>query len=155
MGELLICVASVPLQGFTGPVCQIDIDDCSSTPCLNGAKCIDHPNGYECQCATGKLQPTLHRWGGPLPADDCLPLAAHCHSTSSRELLLLFRYPPRCHCHSGSVHMCGWYLCVCGKLLVASLTPQEKENSRRMLPLTEALCRALVSRALQFRGLCF
>uniref|UniRef100_A0A8C0GY29 Neurogenic locus notch homolog protein 2 n=1 Tax=Chelonoidis abingdonii TaxID=106734 RepID=A0A8C0GY29_CHEAB len=41
------------LSGFTGAVCQIDIDDCSSTPCLNGAKCVDYPNGYECQCATG------------------------------------------------------------------------------------------------------
>lgn len=47
----------VPVPGFTGPVCQIDIDDCSSTPCLNGAKCIDHPNGYECQCATGEIFP--------------------------------------------------------------------------------------------------
>uniref|UniRef100_A0A7M4E463 Neurogenic locus notch homolog protein 2 n=1 Tax=Crocodylus porosus TaxID=8502 RepID=A0A7M4E463_CROPO len=46
-------IVSFSFSGFTGAVCQIDIDDCSSTPCLNGAKCIDHPNGYECQCATG------------------------------------------------------------------------------------------------------
>uniref|UniRef100_A0A673GGX8 Neurogenic locus notch homolog protein 2-like n=1 Tax=Sinocyclocheilus rhinocerous TaxID=307959 RepID=A0A673GGX8_9TELE len=40
---------------FTGTMCQIDIDECASTPCQNGAKCIDRPNGYECRCAEGKL----------------------------------------------------------------------------------------------------
>lgn len=72
MGQSLTYVTSVPLPGFTGPVCQIDIDDCSSTPCLNGAKCIDHPNGYECQCATGKCQHTL----GPL----AVPLSSTSYS---------------------------------------------------------------------------
>lgn len=37
-------------------MCQIDIDECSSTPCLNGAKCIDLPNGYDCECAEGKRE---------------------------------------------------------------------------------------------------
>uniref|UniRef100_A0A8C1WN15 Notch receptor 3 n=1 Tax=Cyprinus carpio TaxID=7962 RepID=A0A8C1WN15_CYPCA len=38
---------------FTGTMCQIDVDECASTPCQNGAKCIDRPNGYECRCAEG------------------------------------------------------------------------------------------------------
>lgn len=42
-------------SGFSGDMCQIDIDECSSTPCLNGAKCMDLPNGYECECAEGKI----------------------------------------------------------------------------------------------------
>ncbi|MBE7326251.1 calcium-binding EGF-like domain-containing protein, partial [Nocardioides sp. Y6] len=43
------------VSGFSGEMCQIDIDECSSTPCLNGAKCIDRPNGYECECAEGTI----------------------------------------------------------------------------------------------------
>lgn len=45
-------------SGFSGEMCQIDIDECSSTPCLNGAKCMDLPNGYECECAEGKIDST-------------------------------------------------------------------------------------------------
>lgn len=41
--------------GFTGEMCQIDIDECVSTPCYNGAKCLDRPNGYECECAEGSV----------------------------------------------------------------------------------------------------
>uniref|UniRef100_A0AAQ4PW40 Neurogenic locus notch homolog protein 1 n=1 Tax=Gasterosteus aculeatus aculeatus TaxID=481459 RepID=A0AAQ4PW40_GASAC len=39
--------------GFTGNVCQIDVDECASTPCKNGAKCTDGPNKYTCECTEG------------------------------------------------------------------------------------------------------
>ena len=28
----------------------LDIDECSSNPCLNGATCVDQVNGYVCSC---------------------------------------------------------------------------------------------------------
>ena len=38
--------------GFSGPHCDINIDDCSSSPCING-KCLDGVNRYECECNKG------------------------------------------------------------------------------------------------------
>jgi len=41
--------------GFSGRRCEIDIDECSSQPCYNGASCVDLPQGYRCHCAPGEL----------------------------------------------------------------------------------------------------
>jgi hypothetical protein len=40
--------------GFSGHLCQYDVDECASTPCKNGAKCLDGPNTYTCVCTEGK-----------------------------------------------------------------------------------------------------
>lgn len=48
------------VPGFTGTMCQIDIDECASTPCQNGAKCYDRPNGFECRCAEGTYEKRLY-----------------------------------------------------------------------------------------------
>lgn len=45
--------------GFSGRRCEIDIDECSSQPCYNGAGCIDLPQGYRCQCSPGKKKEVL------------------------------------------------------------------------------------------------
>lgn len=38
--------------GYTGPKCEIIINSCSSTPCLNGATCQRiSPIGYNCMCS--------------------------------------------------------------------------------------------------------
>lgn len=42
------------IAGFSGAMCQLDVDECASTPCRNGAKCVDQPDGYECRCAEGE-----------------------------------------------------------------------------------------------------
>ena len=31
----------------------VDIDDCKSSPCLNGATCMDGINSYTCKCVDG------------------------------------------------------------------------------------------------------
>ena len=31
----------------------VDIQECASDPCLNGATCTDLVNGYECTCPPG------------------------------------------------------------------------------------------------------
>ena len=33
--------------------CRIDVDECSSNPCLNGGFCTDQVNGYACSCQPG------------------------------------------------------------------------------------------------------
>lgn len=45
-----ICVCQV---GFTGSLCQIDINECLSNPCLNGATCIDRISRFACLCPVG------------------------------------------------------------------------------------------------------
>jgi hypothetical protein len=34
-------------------LCETDIDECVSSPCLNGGTCNDMVNGYACVCAAG------------------------------------------------------------------------------------------------------
>ena len=29
-----------------------DIDECTSSPCLNNGTCVDRPNGFECACTS-------------------------------------------------------------------------------------------------------
>ena len=40
--------------GFTGPDCDIDIDECfGNNVCLNNATCVDMENDFECHCQVG------------------------------------------------------------------------------------------------------
>ncbi|RWS09468.1 uncharacterized protein B4U79_12754 [Dinothrombium tinctorium] len=39
--------------GFTGRLCEVDIDECQSNPCYNGGTCVDQPQGYVCRCPHG------------------------------------------------------------------------------------------------------
>ena len=44
-----ICAA-----GYSGKFCETNIDDCASSPCLNG-NCTDKVNDYSCDCEDGSL----------------------------------------------------------------------------------------------------
>lgn len=37
-------------QGYHGQHCEIDIDECRSSPCNNGGTCINRDGGFECSC---------------------------------------------------------------------------------------------------------
>ncbi|XP_018495761.1 protein jagged-1 [Galendromus occidentalis] len=39
--------------GYTGAACHININDCESSPCANGATCLDRVDDYSCVCRPG------------------------------------------------------------------------------------------------------
>jgi len=39
--------------GYSGALCQTDINECSSNPCQNGGTCQDHLSGFQCTCQAG------------------------------------------------------------------------------------------------------
>lgn len=43
--------------GWKGRFCSIEIDECESSPCLNGAICVDKIAAYACVCAVGYTGP--------------------------------------------------------------------------------------------------
>jgi hypothetical protein len=38
------------LAGYSGPNCEVNVDECASGPCLNAGLCIDGVNNYTCRC---------------------------------------------------------------------------------------------------------
>uniref|UniRef100_A0A670YWU7 Delta/notch like EGF repeat containing n=1 Tax=Pseudonaja textilis TaxID=8673 RepID=A0A670YWU7_PSETE len=46
------------LPGYTGGMCQSEIDYCIQQPCKNGGTCYSSNSGFNCQCPEGFLGPT-------------------------------------------------------------------------------------------------
>ena len=45
-------------DGFYGPRCENEIDECIEQPCSNGAECINKINDFECICPAGWMGKT-------------------------------------------------------------------------------------------------
>lgn len=41
------------LAGYTGILCEINYNECGSSPCRNGGICADGVNAYLCVCKAG------------------------------------------------------------------------------------------------------
>ena len=40
-------------SGFTGELCQTNIDDCEGVNCTGNSQCVDGVNSFSCECTTG------------------------------------------------------------------------------------------------------
>lgn len=54
--------------GTTGSLCESDIDECKSSPCMNGGTCCNGVNRYTCVCPAGYTGPRCDT-----NINECLP----------------------------------------------------------------------------------
>ena len=54
-------------EGFSGPSCAVDVDECEPDPCQNGGTCTDGIASFTCTCAPGFSGPTCET------SDECPP----------------------------------------------------------------------------------
>lgn len=78
---------------LSGKHCQVDIDDCASSPCLNGGMCIDKVNGFVCNCSERWMGDRCERPYNICDAKPCFNNAT-CLSANKRDFM--------CECLKGS-----------------------------------------------------
>lgn len=58
-------------EGFEGPDCRSNVDNCQPVPCLNGGKCVDGDNWFRCECAPGFTGPDCRINVNECASDPC------------------------------------------------------------------------------------
>lgn len=59
-------------RGFSGPRCELDVDECLHLPCALGASCVNLPGSFRCICPTNATGPLCsettrrHHWESSL-----------------------------------------------------------------------------------------
>ncbi|XP_015198822.1 aggrecan core protein isoform X2 [Lepisosteus oculatus] len=97
--------------GASGDECQLDIDECYSSPCVNGATCIDGIDSYKCLC--------LPSYGG----DHCEMDLQSCESGWQKFQGNCYRHIPQRETWVDAERHCRSL----GSHLVSIITPEEQE----------------------------
>ncbi|XP_046553547.1 LOW QUALITY PROTEIN: uncharacterized protein LOC124262974 [Haliotis rubra] len=78
-------------SGYEGSLCQHNIDDCASKPCVHGT-CVDKVTTFSCQCDDG--------WTGPTCTSDIVDCKNQC-PTEKTERCVDLNQDYRCECKPG------------------------------------------------------